>query len=299
MKKAQILLRLIPALVAGMSLFAPPVQADVIAYWRFEEGSLGNPVPASGTGGDVAFANTVLDSSGHGNHLRTYDTNTAPTYIPANDPSVPATGAGNTLALDFGNGNRDLYTAGNPIGSQVFNQWTVEASVRVDVHDRWQVFVGKDGKPSANLAEPPFWLKHSDASDLFELMAIDSTETARLISSNFIPELGQWYHLAGVSDGSNMSFYIKGPSDSDYVLQGTLPFTGSLINSTADWTVGRGAWDGGITDWIDGGVDEVRISNEVFAPSEFLFAASTVPEPSSLLLLGAGMLYVARTRRKD
>lgn len=278
------------AVVMGVASVA--AQASTIAYWRFEEGPLGATVPASTNGGDSAYANTVLDSSGNANHLRTWATGTDPLYISSPTPVVPQTGAPNTLALEFVP-NQDLWAADKPINTHVFNQWTVEASVRLDTHEAWQVFVGEDGKPVDSLGEPPFWLKHNDVTDLFELQAIDSTQTSRLLASLAIPDTGVWYHLAGVSDGTLMSFYIKGPGDTDYVLQGTSPFIGNLIDFNGAWTVGRGAWNGGIADWLTGAIDEVRISDTALAPSEFLM----IPEPSSALLILAGLAGLFRRRR--
>ena len=45
-------------------------------------------------------------------------------------------------------------------------------------------------------------------------------------------------------------------------------------------------WDGGIADWADGAIDEVRISDVALSPSQFLW----VPEPATLALAGIGLL---------
>ena len=44
------------------------------------------------------------------------------------------------------------------------------------------------------------------------------------------------------------------------------------------------------TDWFTGRIDEVRLSNSVLAPSQFLFA----PEPASVLMLAVGGCWLLR-----
>lgn len=252
-----------------------------VAYWRFEEGTVDQPSPAP------YESDWFVDSSGSGNDMWTFADFTAPWYrsdVPG-DP-VPQTGAPNALALDF-SPNQDNYTSEKPINSHSFSQLTVEASVKLDTLDRWQVIVGKDGKPTDE-PFPPFFFKawHIDAGANLEVGLIDASGVWRGIASMDPPVVGEWYHLAMTNDGSTMRFYIKGPGDAGYVEQGATEVDGALIDSEGAWTVGRGMWDGGIADWADGAIDEVRISDVALSPSQFLW----VPEPSTLALAGTGLL---------
>ncbi len=268
---------------------AVEAQAATIAYWRFEEG----PVDTQTT---VNQGDWFLDSSGNGNHMWTWADFTAPTYradVPF-DP-VSQTAGANGLALEF-NPNQDIYTAGKPINTHSFGQLTVEASVKLDHLDAYQVFVGKDGQPTAE-PFPPMFLKLLDHNDRFEAGLLDGDGNFRSILSNDAPVIGQWYDLALTSDGSTMTFFIKGPGDTEYVQQGS-PLAvsgGALIDSDGLWTVGRGMWNNGIADWIDGSVDEVRVSDAALDPSELL----GVPEPSTFVLAGLALLIaVAAARRR-
>jgi len=270
---------------------AVDASAGTIAYWRFEEG----PVDTQTA---VYQGDWFLDSSGNENHMWTWAFDTVPTYR-ADVPfgTVPQTGAANGLSLEF-NPNQDNYTNGKMINTYSFNELTVEASVKLDCLDAYQVFVGKDGMPVPPDAVPPLFLKFLDHNDRFEAMMVDGSGVPRFLASDFSPVVGQWYDLAMTSDGSTMSFFIKSPGDTEYVLQGS-PMAvsgGALIDSDGTWTVGRGMWNNGLADWIDGSVDEVRISDVALDPSEFL----GVPEPSTLVLAGIGLLIaaVARWRRK-
>jgi hypothetical protein len=51
-----------------------------------------------------------------------------------------------------------------------------------------------------------------------------------------------------------------------------------------------------VADWADAHIDEVRISDAVLTPNQFLFAA--VPEPNSALLLFAGLFASYGAKRK-
>ncbi len=264
--------------------------AETIAYWRFEEG----PVDTQAA---VYQSDWFLDSTDNGNHMWTWADFTVPTYradVPF-DP-VPQTGAANGLSLEF-NPNQDNYTSGKPINSHVFDELTVEASVKLDRLDLWQVMVGKDGKPTDE-PFPPFMFKaqHIDAGGKLEAGLLDGDGIFRSILSNDVPDIGQWYDLAVTNDGATMRFFIKGPNDLDYVEQGAgiAVSGGALIDSVGDWTVGRGMWDGWIADWSDSSIDEVRISDVALDPSELL----GVPEPSTFGLAGLGLLILAAVARR-
>jgi hypothetical protein len=90
------------------------------------------------------------------------------------------------------------------------------------------------------------------------------------------------------SDGETMKFYVKGPDDTDFVLEGSVEVDGVLIDANDPtlvpppdispvWTVGRGMWDGGIADWADAKIDEVRISDVALTPDQFLQSGDITP----------------------
>jgi hypothetical protein len=290
-KKRFLFLSIAAALVVGGA-----AQSQTIAYYRFEEGEVGTQVQA--TGDDVAPGGSpVLDSSGNGNHLKTFNANTGPTYS-ASVPfsSVPQTGEANLRSLDFAP-NQDIYSQNTNLNSTVFSAFTVEASFNLDSLERWNGLVVKDGNASGSL--PAFVIKVRDDNDLIQVEMVDGSGTERQVSSTFAPSLGQWYSVAAVNDGSSLSLYVKGPEDTDYVLQGTQAVTGgALLNQGGNWAIGRG-WFNGVADWADGRIDEVRISGNALSPNQFLGA---VPGPGALTtaLIGAvpGLLVVLRRKRR-
>ena len=133
---------------------ATAAQAATSGYWRHEEGADGSLIPPG--------PDTVLDSSGNGNHMQTFDPSfTSATYSSLVSPLPLRSGLPNTRSLDFGPGGDDpgqnddnFTTASKPISSQLFNEITVEVAFRMDTVGGFQAIMGKDGKPLGILPKP-------------------------------------------------------------------------------------------------------------------------------------------------
>jgi hypothetical protein len=266
-----------------------PAPADrTIAYWRFEEGQADQPFPppTADGGPDSGLA---VDSAGHDDPLRTFSSLTNPVYrtdVPA--ATVPATGATNQLSLDF-TPNQDIYTAQRgDLNNHKFDQFTVEASFNADVVT-WSNIVGKDGKPLPDVAIAPLQLKLRDDTKKLQIEIIDAAGTEKQVQSIDPIEAGRWYHAAAVNDGTNLSLYLDDLTvPGGYVLQGSIPVSGGLFPSDATWDVGRGFFNGNVTDWFDGRIDEVRISDVALQPSQFLFGqAAPVPHVTRVYVSGS------------
>jgi hypothetical protein len=260
------------------------------AYWRFEEGPAGQRVPTPGP--DGGNPDSVLDSI-NANHLTTFFGPSAPlwtTDVPV--AVIPQTGAPNTLALDFTPDN-DIYARDKAINGQIATAFTLEAAFKPRTVDRWQAIVGKDGKPSDG-PEQTLALKIRNDTKELHIELFDASNTIHGVRSMEPLVAGQWYYAAVVNDGTNLSLYLDRNDGLGYVLQGTdpNPLNGALSPMEGTWTIGRGMHNWGVTDWFDGLIDEVRLTNRALDPSEFLFA----PEPASLTLFGLGALVLGRRR---
>jgi len=298
MKRAIILLTLL-GLVGSAT-------ASTIANWRFEEGATG--VGDVGThAGD--WDNHYQDISGNGNHMSSWPLAephiNRPVYT-ADVPfgTVPQTGAANNLALDFTAGPQDIGTFGAQTGpkmvdSYLFTDWTVEVSFKLTALGVHQVIVGKDGKKGdlggAPGLEPPFWMKILPWNNHLEVLCLDDNENPRWTGSAAPLVANEWYSAAARYDGAGLDLWLKGPGDSEYQFQNAVLFTdgASLGGYNQSWNVGRGTWDGNPVDYLNGFVDEVRISDNVVAPNDFI----AVPEPATLGLfglIGGGMLWIRK-----
>ncbi|GAA5127320.1 hypothetical protein GCM10023212_31960 [Luteolibacter yonseiensis] len=266
--------------------------AGTVAYWRFEDGPLGQV--AAGNNGEEAYNNTITDSSGNGNHLRTYATFTSPSYIAAVPGStVPGTGASNAFSLDFAP-NRDIYTgAGSSLPAASFTNFTIEAYVSFDSLGSWQTFIGRDDSGSPGQGAGPeslfYFQAMGDGSNKLRVQAMDSLNTIHNVSSISALSVNTWYHVAAVSNGTTMELYLDG------VLQGSTSFTGGLYDPAQDtiWTIGRGQYGGNNGDFLDGKIDEVRFSDSALDSSLFL----NVPEPGCFMLAVLGACVSFKRRR--
>jgi hypothetical protein len=188
----------------------------------------------------------------------------------------------------------DAFNVGGPVNSHVFNAFTIEASFRIDTLNRFQIIVGKDDNFEAAPGPlGPFALKVLD-NNVLEAYSFDATGMFRnVLSDQSNPGAaalkmvaGRWYNAAITNDGASMRMYLDDTTDGvgNYVLMATnndIAGGGGMIGSDDIWTIGRGWFnDGpgggpdGVADFFDGQIDEVRLTDGVLAPSQFLFASA-------------------------
>lgn len=293
-------------------------QAANVAYWRHEEGTSGGLIPAG--------PDTVLDSSGSGNHMQTFDpVFTSATYSSNVSSLSLRSGSANNLSLDFGPGgdedrfrdglDDDNFTSGKPIHTHDFTAMTVELAFNMNsVEDipptdprLFQALLGKDGIPTAG-PQPPFkvLIRGDDFPDavpnqLF-IEWFDGDGDLHFLTSRQSILPGQWNHVGFTLNATDAQMWLASATGPYTLLDSKTgqDFAGPtgqvLVDSDGTWTVGRGMFGGSITDWSDALIDEVRIGDMVLTPGQFLFAA--VPEPGGLTFCLLGLVFGA-CRRPD
>ncbi len=296
------------AIFTVASLIAADVASAVTtAYWRHEEGAAGGLIAPG--------ADMVLDASGTGDHMQTFDPAfTSASYTSNVSPLPLRSGLPNALSLDFGPGgddpgkNDDNFADAKSINAEVFTAMTVELAFNMDSvgPGQYQALVGKDGKPTGGPA-PPFkvLVRGDDFPDavphqLF-IEWFDGDGDLHFLTSRQSMNVGDWNHLAFTLSANNGQLWLASDTGPFTLLDSKADdFAGPsgevLINTTGNFTVGRGMFGGGITDWSDALIDEVRISDTALPLNQFLFVA--VPEPATGAMLAAALGAVGLRRRR-
>ena len=251
-----------------------------LAYWRFEDGTAAQHFGVS------PFAEA--DSSGSGNTLQTAAAGAAPTFT-ADSPGIPGGATSNTLSVDFseapnGQATRNLMTGGGTgdINTHIFNQFTIEASVKFAGFGGYQTFLGKDGQNfsgDGNGSNAGLYFQSPDPGNtngisVFSIRTHQADGTFVIVNGTTPLAVNQWYNVAAVMNGSTLSLYLQSTSGGAYNLEGSAPFVGPMLSQNTSWSIGRGFYNGGATDPLRGRVDEARICDTALDPSQFLFAVA-------------------------
>jgi hypothetical protein len=297
------------ALALLVTLACTEVIAATSAYWRHEEGPLGSIVPD----GPATVLDSTGNGNNMETFSSAFAPFTAATYVSEVSPLALRSGLDNTLALDFGpepvegvedgadplNGNArndDNYSAGAPINMQLFSAITVELAFNMHDVTGFQALVGKDGKPLGDAPGEddspvqPFVVKVRGDSEggipnQLQVEWIDGDGTlfgdihSLLSGETIVPN--QWYHVAFTLSAAGAELWMAEESG-DYILVDAEtgedyvgPSGEVIVADNTAWSIGRGMFGNGVTDWSNAIIDEVRVSDTALTPNEFLF--DTVP----------------------
>ena len=302
--------------VVGVSSFAGSValQAETVAYWRFETGPANASVLHATAAG--VYDGTTRDVSGNRNHLSMWSQGGGAGFAYRADvpfATVPQDGIVNRFSIKNTGGSPASFTsaaASLPTGINADTmtpaQFTVELCYKPEANGGFRTVLSRDARnvatSNAELAALYLQVRPDDS------VGIAFTDVSGRAHSAYSPpgwlygfNFGSnpegtgvpWYHLAGVSDGATLKLYV------DKVLVATTNLTASGSPNTAlakgtvngtdwktgAWAVGRGLYAGGHTDRAYGLIDEVRISNTALHPGQFL--ATQKPQITSFAITGS------------
>jgi len=151
--------------------------------------------------------------------------------------------------------------------------YTVSAWVKLNKVEGYQTFVGIDGAHVSG-----FFLQLRGGERKFSLTALaqDSDTPGMGASATALapPIPNIWYHLAGVYDADlkTLSLYVNG------VLQNTVPYT-AAFRANGHTSLGRGFFNGGQVDFVNGALDDVRFYQAVLPAADVLALAQPGASP--------------------
>jgi len=246
-------------------------------------------------GGTVAYyrfdGSTLNDSTGNASQNGTMSSGSASYSSTVPGATVPQTGQSNTQSISLGASNYPLFNYAFPfdtLANATLEFWVNPSQLNGENdmfwttlgsgdQNRYNIFLGSAGDFRMDYREP--------AGNLHTL-----ADVANAVS------IGQWTFLAITKSGSTYSVYVNNATTPSSTVTDSSP----NLPTSSGWTLdGRSLAGNCSTCTFFGLMDEIRISDTVLDPSQFLIAQSgSVPEPSSMLLmLGGGLLLAWRRRR--
>ncbi len=272
--------------VAAIALaFVGAAEADTIGYWRFEdspgflEDSGLNDLDLSTGGSPVPTQSTLPTPPATGPGLKF-------------DDPIPQTGDANAKAASFAGAGRLTHADASAFEVSDF---TIEAYIHNATTSNVRWIAGQWLYPGQRS-----WQFGIHQDDMLISWLSDSGSDFLAPYSDIIIDRNKDYYVAmSFDEDGDLTYYAQNLTDGFAMQTETVSHTvESLHNSTADFVIGQGTYEGVRGGDFIGLIDEVRLSNTVLSEGELL----AVPEPSSLVLLGLGGLslaaYAWRRRRR-
>ena len=270
------------SVLAGSLWAVSLAQGATVAEWDFETAMI-NGVTSIPTNG-MSLAGAPAYSSANELLMLGTDLSSSACYT-TNTPE------GTGFALDSADFLQEGVVSNEDFSAFSPSQWTIECAVKMDVIDGdWRTFITKDGSASeGDSSLSDFYLQiENDGERNFRLSALTKSMERIFFDSDFVPESGQWYGLALVSDGTNVVMWANQQDGNGWQDVGSYAFenggsdiaTNALYGGTYNWAFLRG-WYGGAANRCDGQLDNVRFSDSVLTTNDFLYFPSELSSPPS------------------
>jgi YD repeat-containing protein len=115
------------------------------------------------------------------------------------------------------------------------------------------------------------------------LFPTNNSECSSGVYSSTAVSTGTWYYVVATYDGSTVSLYINGS------LSGTNSRSGSIGVQTGNLNIGSGYYAGSVTDYLNGVVDEVRVSSSARSADWISTEYNNQSSPATFYSMGSGL----------
>lgn len=217
------------------------------------------------------FSGDATDSSGNGNDLAVFGATLAADRFGNANSAYKFDGTNDYMAAGFDSSTDNTFTWGF---------WLQDQSTTPSIR-RWLSTNNSNGTPETVIIRENFAAPGGNLE--LHLGPGQSAEGSYV--------KGDWNFYTVVSDGSSMEVYI------DSVLEAVNPVVS--IDPEAGLFVG-GYFDGSLTrpEFFDGLIDDIKLYDEALTQQEIEAVYVGVHEPSSIVMLGLGLLGLAKLRRR-
>ncbi|TWT75656.1 hypothetical protein Pla123a_31660 [Posidoniimonas polymericola] len=246
------------AAVALLLGLAPSVHGQNVALWNFEDGTDGaefTPLgEADGSGGSTDTVNAIL--------MRGFNEQFGPSWT-----SQTPSGSGLAMNLEVGAGDpnttSDGYATEGALHDWTSPTWTISTDILLRDIAGWRTMIGRDGS-SVGSPESDFYLVKNGIDDRFRVNLVTSGGERAIVDG--APAGGvqtdTWYNVAAVSDGTTLGLFVDGEQVGFHTYQGE-GSANDFMSSALNWTFGRGWYNGGFVDHVDGIMDNVLVTTDV------------------------------------
>jgi len=268
--------------IGGTSVNGLNGNLDEIAFWNDDQSSNVSAIYNSGQVhdlnalssppvhwyrcGDGDTAPTLTDNGSAGNNGTMTNFSTFSSDVPIELFSRKS------ILLD---GVDDYVDCGNPTSLQITGALTISAWVKTTNTSTNGIVVGKDGvDPSATRSYQLQIVSSGEA----RLVVFKSGSTLDIVTGTSAINNGNWHHIMGVNDGTDLKIYVDGALEATDVGGG-----GTMTNGTANLNIGRR--QGNTANELEflGNIDEVAVWNSDQSANASVIYNSGVPNDISSL----------------
>ncbi len=157
-----------------------------------------------------------------------------------------------TNSFEF-DGSTDYVDCGNGASLQITGALTISAWVKTTNTSTTGIIVGKDGVSPYSTRSYQIQLVSTGEA---RFVIFKSGSVIELVTGTTLVNDGNWHHVMGVNDGTDLKIYVDG------TLEGTnLGSGGTIQNGTANLNIGRRQGNGANELEFLGKIDEVAVWN--------------------------------------